>query len=210
MNKKILTQKERLQFTLPPQLDEILIGLLLGDLYMINRSKSISSVILFFTQGLLHKDYLMHLFDLFKIYCNSAPKIPNTRPDKRTGKNYKSVRFYTISLPCFKELYESFYPEGKKIVPSNIGELLTLRGLAYWIADDGYWCGNGVHLCTESFTIEEVNLLVKTLTEKFNLECSLNKRSNSFRIRISSKSIPKLQNLLAPHMPSMMRYKIGL
>ena len=29
------------------------------------------------------------------------------------------------------------YSEGKKIVPLNIGELLTALGLCYWICDDG-------------------------------------------------------------------------
>jgi hypothetical protein len=48
----------------------------------------------------------------------------------------------------------------KKIVPLNIGELLTPIGLAYWIADEGCFCKSSqrVILCTESFTLKEVNL----------------------------------------------------
>jgi len=60
-----------------------------------------------------------------------APKIDNRLPDKRTGNVYTRVRFNTYSLPCFQELYNLFYPSGKKIVPLNIGELLTPMGLAY-------------------------------------------------------------------------------
>lgn len=42
--------------------------------------------------------------------------------------------------------------EGKIIVPQNIGELLTARGLCYWFCDDGYKTVSGLYLCTESFT----------------------------------------------------------
>jgi hypothetical protein len=30
-----------------------------------------------------------------------------------------------------------FYANGKKVVPANIAELLTVRALAYWIMDEG-------------------------------------------------------------------------
>jgi hypothetical protein len=35
-----------------------------------------------------------------------------------------------MSLPCLNELNQLFYPEGKKVVPLNIGDLLTPAGLA--------------------------------------------------------------------------------
>lgn len=212
MKKQILTKKERLQFTLPPQLNEILIGLFLGDLYAQNKSKSISSVILVFSQGLLHQDYLMHLYELFKIYCNSAPKSPNTKPDKRTGKIYTTIRFFTFSLPCFAPLYKLFYVGGRKVVPQNIGDLLTPLGLAFWLADDGTFdkINKSVKLCTHSFSSDEVQLLVSVLTDKFGIKCTINSHKGGSIIRISSKSLADLQNLLKNIMPPMMLYKIGL
>lgn len=48
-----------------------------------------------------------------------------------------SVHFNTLHLPCFNEYYNIFYPLGKKIVPLNIGEILTPAGLAVWAMDDG-------------------------------------------------------------------------
>jgi hypothetical protein len=48
-----------------------------------------------------------------------------------------------------------------KEVPSNIASLLP-RALAYWYMDDGAlkWRGksNAVRLCTDSFTIDDINL----------------------------------------------------
>ena len=94
-----------------------------------------------FKQGVVHKEYLEHLYELFKDYCLSEPKISKDN----------SIRFHTRSLQCFNEFYDLFYFEGKKAVPLNIGELLTSVGLAYWIQDDGtYSQKNGtVTLCTE-------------------------------------------------------------
>jgi len=202
IKQKRLTKKEQLQFTLSSDIKETIVGLILGDLYIY---KYRVNATLRFKQSIIHKDYIEHLYELFSSYCPSAPITTNPAPDKRTGKVYKSVCFNTYSLPCFNELQKIFYPLGTKIIPSNIGELLTPRGLCYWICDDGYWCNNGVHLCTNSFTLDEINLLVKVLTEKFTLKCSI---SANKVIRISSKSVPHLRTLLTPMMPSMMQYKI--
>jgi len=67
----------------------------------------------------------MHLYELFKTFGSQVPITTNLPIDKRTGKIYGAVSFNTYSLPCFYKLYSLFYLEGKKIVPSNIGDLLT-------------------------------------------------------------------------------------
>jgi hypothetical protein len=41
--------------------------------------------------------------------------------------------------------------------------------MAYWIMDDGYKSGNGFYFCTESYTIDEHNILISLLKNKFNL-----------------------------------------
>ena len=134
-----LTQAEREKFTLAAELKEITVGLMLGDLYTRKRS-STGNVSLDFEQGTIHKDYLEHLYKLYKRYCLSALRIKtkiSNRLDKRTGKVHSSIRFSTYSLPCFNELYDLFYQNGLKIVPLNIADLLTPLGLAYWVFDDG-------------------------------------------------------------------------
>lgn len=82
-------------------------------------------------------------------------------------------------------------------------------GLCYWISDDGGFCPKSkrVTLATNSFTLEEDQLLAQTLEVKFNLICHINKLGNGIVIRISSKSLPVLQELLKNKMPSMMLYK---
>ena len=130
MKRNNITRAERLQCSLPQNLQDILVGLILGDLYIQKQKRSVN-VNLRFWQGAVHKEYLMHLYDLFQIYCGAAPKTISRAPDLRTGKVYSAIYFITYALPCFTPLYELFYPFGKKVVPQNIAELLTPLGLAY-------------------------------------------------------------------------------
>lgn len=206
-----LTRAQRKEMVFSEELKEISVGLLLGDLFASKRKSSLN-VCLCFNQGVVHEDYIYHLYELFKNYCKSGPKITNQLPHLKTGKVYSNIRFQTRAFPCFNLLYDLFYLEGKKIVPLNIFDLLTPLGLCYWICDDGSFNqrDKAVVIHTQSFTREEVQLLFDVLVKKFNLKCTINKNGNNHVIRISTNSIPKLQTLLAPHMPSMMRHKIGL
>ncbi len=65
----------------------------------------------------------------------------------------------------------------------NIGELLTPLGLAYLLCDDGTFNKTSKHrvLCTDSYTIKEVDLLVNVLNTKWNLKCYKNKYGSGYR-----------------------------
>jgi hypothetical protein len=206
---KWLSKEERAQFTLSKELKEILIGLCLGDLHI---RKEYANARLYFVQGAPNKEYLDHLYELFSSYCGTVPKTSIGALDKRTGVRHTSIRFNTLSLPCFNELYNLFVVNGVKTVPLNMGDLLTPLSLAYWIGDDGCFCqrDRAIILSTQGFSLQEVELLTKVLTDKFNLKCSVNKSRNAFIIRISPKSLKDLQSLLKDVMPRAMLHKIGL
>lgn len=204
-----LSKEEKAKFTLSSELKDILIGLCLGDLYIYKQRLNVS---LMFRQGIVHEDYLLHLFELFKNFGPSGPKIQNSQPDKRTGKVYSAIYYRTYALPCFKALYDLFYVGGKKIVPLNIEDLLTPIGLCFWLCDDGYWSTHNrrVVLSTNSFTLDEVNLLADALNKKWDLKCFVNKHTSGYIIVIPPYSVPVLQGLLKDVMPKMMMHKIGL
>ena len=206
-----LSKAEKSRIILSDKLKEILVGLILGNLTC-QKQKLQRNPTFRFTQGMNHKEYLFHLYELFQNYCSKAPRKCNILPDKRTRKYYTYIVFYTCSLPCLVPLYELFFVDGKKIVPPNIGELLTPLGLCYWICDGGSFRkkDRAIILSTQGFSPQEVELLVKVLTDKFNLKCSINKSGKVFGIRISTKSIPHIQLLLKDIMPPMMKHKIGL
>lgn len=205
---KYLTKAEKNSFKLNDRLKEILVGLILGDLT--GRKKGQARFI--FKQGLIHQEYLNHLFELFKVYTASGPKVANNAPHTKNGKVYVSIAFATRSLACLTELYEIFYINGKKVIPGNLIDLFTPLSLAYLIADDGSWnkVGKYVTLCTDSFTLVEVEHLILVLNTKFNLKCYKVKSNQNFRVIIPSYSIAALQNLISEHIPPMMKYKIGL
>ena len=206
---KRLTNLERQAFSLPEELKQILVGLILGDLYVTKRH---TNARLMFKQGIIHEDYLMHLYELFKNHCSALPKTRSQAPDLRTGKVYSSIYFNTYSLPCFNEFYDLFYPEGKKVIPGNIADLLSPSGLAYWISDDGTFVRGRdiVTICTDSFLESDVDLLLAVLSNKFGLKCRKGKRGNGFRITIVKSSLSKLRELVQSHLHSTMLHKIGL
>jgi hypothetical protein len=133
----------------------------------------------------------MHLYSLFKSYCGVPPR-ESSYFDSRTDKHYSRISFYTLTSPVFTEFYDIFYLNGVKILPPNIGELLTARGLAYWAMDDGarQSSGFGFYLCTDSFTLAEVELLCSVLKENLTLDCSIHKHgANHHRIYIRAESM---------------------
>ena len=73
-------------------------------------------------------------------------------------------------LPCFNYLGDLFYIDKVKTIPSNIGDLLTEVGLAFWIMDDGGLGSNGtLNLHTDSYSLTEVNLLIDVLKRNFDI-----------------------------------------
>jgi LAGLIDADG DNA endonuclease family len=85
----------------------------------------------------------------------------------------------------YKDVYRTDFVV--KIFLNFIKELLTPLSLAYWMCDDGSFDkeNRAVRLCTHSFSLEEVNLLINVLETKWNLKCTINKGSGQFIIRIS-------------------------
>ena len=154
---------------------EIIVGTLLGD-SSLERGKPTHNTRIRFDQGYPnHKSYLEFLYVIFANLCGTPPRVHTRKPDKRTGKISQTIAFKSlrhISLNYYYDLFSIYDSNGKrrKIVPNNIAELLTPCALAYWIMDDGgINAYNATILNTDSFTLEEVELLQKALEEKFGL-----------------------------------------
>lgn len=191
---------------------ETLIGVLLGDAYLRRPKPNHNTKLVFDQSNSLHKDYLLHLYEVFEPFTVSSPKVTNRKPDIRTGKVYNSIKFSTLSLPCLNYYYELFYPNGKKIVPNNIDELLTARSLAYLIIDDGgksYYGQTIIH--TRSYTKFEVELLQKAIWTNFGLTSRLEEKVKDqyiLYIQVRQDVKKKLYNLVQPYMHSSMMYKL--
>lgn len=97
-----------------------------------------------------------------------------------------------------------------KLYLETWGQLLTARGLAYWIMDDG---GKSVYnqtiLHTRSFMIEDVKYLQSVLSENFGLVTRLEeKKKDQWVIYIPVRQATKIKDIVGPYMHESMLYKI--
>jgi hypothetical protein len=67
---------------------------------------------------------------------------------------------------------------------------------------------SGVRIQTDSFTVQEVVLLINILIIKLNLECSLHFQRGNPVLYIKSKSIKKNLHNILPYMHDSMKYKL--
>jgi hypothetical protein len=167
------------------------------------------------------REYIFHLCsNFYKTICTN--NMPKGWPNSNLGKPVTKYHFKSRALPVISNINSQWYKWDEqlkkyvKIVPLNISELLTPIGLAIWIMDDGYANGNGVVLCTDSFTLAEVELLMNVLKNKFGLVATLQHRTiagkhSGWRIYISGKPENRalLFSIVEPYFIPSMLYKLG-
>jgi hypothetical protein len=92
-------------------------------------------------------------------------------PDGKGGKKYYNIQkvcaMSTNTHPYLTYLHKLFYSNGKKVVPHTfIKEEFDEVVFSTWMGDDGYYNNKRdyVVICTENFTLEEIEIL----------ECCLN------------------------------------
>lgn len=207
-----LSPSERALIKIPQEIQQVLIGILLGDGHISRRSSTANSRLIYAQTAVAHKEYFDYVFSLFLPFC-VKDYIPQSKlvRDNRTKKTYSSISFTTMQLPCFNEYKENFYVLNVKRVPDNIYELLTPRGLALWIMDDGSKHGEGLHISVYAFTTTDVDKLIYVLQTKFQLITSIHyNRDKKPRIYIFKESMNKLISLVKPFFIKEMLYKLGL
>jgi len=171
---------------------EIIIGSVLGDL-------SIRQIGKYSRLALVreHKEYLFHLYDIFKDFTRTPPK---ERVQKRlkTSEPKSTWYFSTISRRAPRLYRELFYPHGKKIFPVDVGDHLSARSLAYWYMDDGTYNKGYYSLSTANFTLEEHNLLVDCLDACF--ACKPTIQGTAYKnLYIPVKYGPRFKSLIEPN-----------
>ena len=197
---------------MPNDKKDVLIGILLGDAHIAKRSSTGNSRLVYAQTAITHKAYFEYVYSLFNTFC-AKNYIPQSRVirDNRTNKIYSAISFTTMQLPCFNVFRKLFYLSNVKTVPINIYELLTPKGLAFWIMDDGSKHGTGLHISIYAFSNSDVHKFMFTLQDKFNLKCSIHyNRDNKPRIYIFKESMHHLITLVKPYFINEMLYKLGL
>jgi len=76
---------------------------------------------------------------------------------------------------------------------------------------DGTFNGISLLLCTDSYTVKEVVLLINVLIIKYDIDCGIRYYKSHYpRIYIFKKHMAKLRLIVQPFMHQSMLYKLGL
>ena len=97
------------------------------------RSPTANARLVYAQTAVKHGEYFEYVLSIFINFCVQDYK-PQSRivVDNRTKKTSSAISFTTMQLPCFNEYRDLFYDSNrKKIIPENISEMLTARGLAH-------------------------------------------------------------------------------
>lgn len=199
---------------------DVLIGSMLGDGCLL-RSKPTQNTSLLFSRTIKDIEYLQYELELFRNICSSTRK-PNQRihhckvsGSKNQNKLYEEASFSTRKCPLLNSYHETWYPNGKKIVPRDL--VLTPLVVAVWFCDDGFARMRGknkdkIHMrfCSEGFTKEENIFLAKLLTDfcgETVMARPIAKNSDKYRITATDKAARAIAKKINAEIPISMARK---
>ena len=207
----------------------ILPGILLGDAHLSTQDHG-TTYRLHVYQDIKHKEYVYHLYEIFKELCLLEPTIKERthRTGLCKGRTYQMIAFKTVSTPLFK-FYATLFncnsqPKGLFLrnqpnkslterVPREIHRWLTPIGLAYWYMDDGSMKGKtskAVYFNTQGFSFKEVESLCGVLINKSRCLAKPVKKKGQDVIYVSAKSFSNLKDHIYPFLIKEMLYKLPL
>jgi hypothetical protein len=194
----------------------MLVGLLLSDAWLQSTNSNIKTPRIGLKQSIVNLPFLLSIYSELGYLCSTKVMC---HISKIRGVAYTSFSFQTRALPCFIELYDLFIgPEKVKRISPELYDYLDYKALAFWIMGDGSKRNEGIILCTDNFTVEEVVLLMNMLMLKFNVNPTIHKEksvhptskevSYKHRIYLGINDLNKIRPFIAPHMHPHFNYKI--
>jgi hypothetical protein len=182
--------------------EQLVIGTLLGDGYLYSNGR------LQIEHQEKFKSYVVWKHKMLQSVISGIPK-RCVRFDKRTNKEYVSWRFYSKTV--FQNYRNCFYPDGKKVVPENIVQLLVSPlALAVWFMDDGgrgAKTRKGLVISATGFSLTERILLKECLEKNFRLSVNIHKNGQFY---IPALFYERFYMLVTPYIIPSMRYKIPI
>ncbi len=178
----------------------IIIGSILGDGY-IRVIDGRKDAFLEINHSIKAKKYVDWKYSALKNISKSPPK-ERIIDEKRTA-----YRFYTKQHSELSNLFQLFYKNKKKIIPSSL--VLNPLILAVWFMDDGSKSRkHDVYLNTQGFSFLDQKKLLSKL-RNLGLGARLNKDKKYYRIRFLKESVPKFNKIIYPYIIDSMKYKLS-
>lgn len=183
-----------------------MIGLLLSDGYIQKRYSWNPRISLH--QSIKNMEYLWFVFNTLSVYCSSFPYSKQTI---MRGKLFFSLEFQTRQLKSLNEIYNLFYGKNLNIktITPELFNYIDYIAIAHWIMGDGAKRNKGIILCTDSFSIKEVVLLINILLIKFNVKSTIHFDNNKPRIYINNIELNKIRSKIKPFFVKRFLYKIN-
>jgi hypothetical protein len=178
----------------------VIVGSLLGDGYLRivpGRRDALFEVNHSFSQ----KEYVDWKYQVLQSICRSEPKM-------RSGNAGRiAYRFSTRQTQELTGLHGMFYASGRKLIPPQLQ--LDSVMLAVWFMDDGSRCRESdVYLNTQQFSRADQERCIQMLS-RMNIESTLNRDKEYWRVRIKKSSISILYDIIFAHIIPSMKYKLG-
>ena len=192
----------RSELGLTPIQEQVLMGKMLGDgSYSHNDSTGFVS----FGHKKDHEDYLAWTEQALGEICG------NRQSECVSGYGTTMVRSRTVSSAFIKDLFNDWFREDHKEVPTSIITKLGPIALAFWYMDDGSLCHHKDQedralFATNGFSGQSVDNLVLALA-KFDIH-AIKYNSSGWRLRLNSDDAEKLFLIIAPYIPPIMQYKL--
>jgi hypothetical protein len=176
---------------------ELVIGSLLGDAYLMPTTAGYCFRV---SHGSQQRAYVDWKFKLLAQFVRTPPR--------ECGNCYY---FRTVTHPEFSLYRKFFYLETRKVIPVELlHEQFTELSLAVWLMDDGAVDGKQLRLNTQSFSLDENEMLMSFLRAKLGIETRLNRDKDRYRLRIIDASMERLKSLIEPYLIPSMLYKLPL
>lgn len=211
----------RQSVSLTPYQREMIVGMLLGDATIprLRVERGEANYCLTFSHSLKQLAYAQWKASL--LYPLDRPLIhgkASRRWDEE--KRHAVVKFSSMCHPDFAPFRTLFYPNGTKIVPPNITELLTLPAIALWYMDDGtlwrWHTGRGYYcvFASQSFSQEDQDLLRAALAHycavapRFMRGSHYAVGGSGVQIYLSRPDSDRFAEAIRPHVHPSMLYKL--
>ena len=189
----------------------VLIGTILGDGFLQKTGEKNARLRLEHSQK--QKDYVLWKGNIFGRLFQGKPSLLE-RVHPQSGESYKYCRWQSSATPAFGYWRKYFYPLGKKIIPNDIGKILSNpMSLAVWYMDDGYYNkkDRNSYIYLGRVTRSEAEILQKTISINFNLEANIyDKKNKGFALFFGVEETKKFHTLIYSFIIPSLQYKISL